>query len=82
MISNLAAASTISTQFSVSIANILLPPTKGSSESITIYSQWADGTQIDTCSSTISDIAVVAFQSATMVSKDSTVIQSDFTAKM
>lgn len=47
-----------------------------------MYSQWADGTEINTCTSTVSDIAVVKFQSATLVSKDSTIVQSDFTAKM
>lgn len=47
-----------------------------------MYSQWADGTQINTCTSTVSNIAVVAFQSATLVSNDNTIIQSDFTAKM
>lgn len=47
-----------------------------------MYSQWADGTEINTCTSTVSDIAVVGFQSATLVSMNNTVVQSDLTAKM
>jgi hypothetical protein len=75
-------SSSISGQFTIQIANILLPPTVGSSEALSLYSQWSDGTQIDTCSATISNIRVAPFQSASLTSNDNTTIQSSFTAKL
>jgi hypothetical protein len=61
---------------------VLIPPTVGSSETVSMYSQWSDGTQIDTCTSTISDIAYVPFQTATLTSNDNTTVQSSFTASL
>lgn len=72
----------LSSSFSVKIANVLIPPTVGSSETIYMYSQWSDGTEIDTCTSTISDIAFVPFQTATLISNDNTTVQSSFTASL
>jgi hypothetical protein len=80
-ISSLSSGS-ISTSFSISIANVLIPPTVGSSESISMYSQWSDGTEIDTCSSTISNISSVSFLAATITSNDNTTVQSSFTASL
>lgn len=72
----------LSTSFSIKIANVLIPPTVGSSETISMYSQWSDGTQINTCTSTISGIAYVPFQTATLASNDNTTVQSSFTASL
>lgn len=61
---------------------MLIPPTVGSSETIYMYSQWSDGTEINTCTSTISNISFVPFQTATLVSNDNTTVQSSFTASL
>lgn len=75
-------SSSISTAFSIKIANILIPPTVGSSESISIYSQWSDGTQIDTCTSKITSMVASPFQGITLQSNDNTAVQSSFTATL
>ncbi len=75
-------SNSISTSFSIQITGIKIPPTAGSSESVSLYSQWLDGTQINTCSSKITNIAVIPFQSATLSSNDNTAVQSSFTATL
>jgi hypothetical protein len=47
-----------------------------------MYSQWSDGTEINTCTSTISNITYVTFQGATITSNDNKTVQSSFTASL
>lgn len=74
--------SSLLTPFSLSIANILIPPTVSSSETISIYSEWPDNTQIDTCITTVSNIVAAPFQSSSLSSNDNTTVQSSFTATL
>jgi len=64
------------------ISSILVPPTVNSSESISIYSQWSNGIQIDTCTTTIIGEVAAPFQSTSFTSNDNTTVQSSFSAMM
>ncbi len=75
-------ASTVSDFFSFKINGILTPPTVGSGESITIYSQWSDGTYINSCTSLITGLVAVPFQSIALTSNDNSTVQSSFTASL
>ena len=64
------------------MSTVLTPPTVGSGESISIFSQWSDGTAIDSCSSLVTGLVAAPFQTITLTSNDNTTVQSSFTASL
>ena len=72
----------LSSAFSFSIASILTPPTVGSGETLSIYSQWSDGTQIDFCTAVVQDEVAAPFQSKSLTSNDNHTVQTAMTATL
>lgn len=72
----------VSSTFSLTVSTILTPPTVGSGQSISIYSQWSDGTAIDSCTSLVTGLVAAPFQAISLASNDNTTVQSSFTATL
>jgi hypothetical protein len=81
IISGLTTTSLLS-PFEVSVQSILTPPYIDSSQTISIYSQWPDSSQIDTCQGNIVNLSPVAFQAITFSSLGSNVVQSSFNGRL
>lgn len=75
-------ASTISTQFSLTISSILTPPYINSADTIAIYSQWNDGIQIDSCEALVEDVTAIELKTITFGSEDNTEVQSQFQGRL
>lgn len=62
--------------------SILTPPYIDSSQTISIYSQWPDGSQIDTCQTNIVNLSPASFQSISFSSLSNTIVQSSFNGSL
>lgn len=69
---------TLASSFSFMVGPILTPPYVNPSNYVAISSQWADGTQIDTCQTTVTDLVPIQFQALSFGSTDNKTVLSGF----
>ena len=73
---------TLSSSFAVDVSQILTPPYINYERTVSITSQWSDGTNIDSCTSAISNTLPIPFKSINLVSQSSTTVQSQFSGSL
>ena len=75
-------STSLSSAFSFSIQSVLTPPTVESSDTVVISSQQSDGSKIDTCTTVVSNLSPILFQTAAFESLTNTTVQSTFNGRV
>lgn len=75
-------STSISSAFSFSIQSILTPPIVDSSDTVVISSQQSDGSKIDTCTTVVTNLSPIQFQTAIFESTSNTMVQTSFNGRV